>query len=144
MKKWIHDSLSLSTPGLLSILVTSLLWTSTLCGQTPPVTAVVFTPDGKSIVSCSQTGLQVFSWPDLQLQKTVRVAYANIHCMTFSPDGQRLATGGGNPSEEGVVEVFAWPECISEMQLSNHSDSVTSIAWRGNNQLVSASLDRSL
>ena len=144
MKKWIHDSLSRSSPGPFSILVASLFWTSTLFGQAPPVTAVVFTPDSKSIISCSQTGLQVFSWPDLQLQKTVVVSYANLHCMAFSPDGHRLATGGGNPSEEGVVEVFAWPECKSEMQLSNHSDSVTSIAWQGNSQLVSASLDRSL
>jgi len=144
MKKRMHDCQSLSAPSLLSILVTSLFWTSTLCGQAPPVTALTFTPDGKSIISCSQTGLQVFSWPDLQLQKSVGVAYENLHCVAFSPDGHRLATGGGNPSEEGLVEVFAWPECKSEMQLSNHSDSVTSIAWQGNSQLVSASLDRSL
>ena len=144
MTKRITGSLSHSTVGLLSIVVASLLWTSTLCGQTAPITAVAFAPDGNSLISCSQTGLQVFNWPELQLQKTFEVSFANLHCVAFSPDGNRLAAGGGNPSEEGIVEIFSWPEYKLQMKLSNHDDSVLSVVWRGNDNLVSASLDRLL
>ena len=130
--------------GLLSLAIVSLFATSTLRGQTPPITDVTFAPNGKSLVTCSQNGLQVFSWPALKLQKTLALSFANLHCVVFSPAGNRLATGGGNPSENGAVEIFSWPECKSQMKLSNHDDSVVSVVWRSNKQLVSASLDRSL
>ena len=74
----------------------------------------------------------------------MEVSFANLHCVAFSPDGNRLAAGGGNPSEEGIVEIFSWPECKLQMKLSNHEDSVLSVVWRGNKNLVSASLDRLL
>ena len=135
--------------SLLSIVFVSLLGTTTLCGQErpvtkPPITDIAFAPDGKSLVSCSQKGLQVFSWPELRLQKTVEASSANLHCLEFSPDGNQLAVGGGDPSEEGIVEVFSWPECKSQMTLPGHDDSVMSVVWKGNMNLVSASLDRSL
>lgn len=144
MTNRIGGCLSKSSFGVNSIVMVSLFATSTLWGQTPPITDIAFAPDGKSLVSCSQKGLQVFSWPDLRLQKTVQASFANLHCLEFSPDGNRLAVGGGNPSEEGVVEIFSWPECTSRTKLSNHDDSVVSVVWMGNKKLVSASLDRSL
>ena len=122
----------------------ALLGTFTLWGQEPPITDIAFATDGKSLVSCSQKGLQVFSWPDLRLQKTVEVSCANLHCIAFSPDGNQLAVGGGNPSDEGIVEIFSWPDYKSQMKLSGHDDSVLSVVWRGNKHLVSASLDRLL
>ncbi|MDE0864808.1 MAG: WD40 repeat domain-containing protein [Rubripirellula sp.] len=139
--KWLF---SRSAIGILSIAIVSLLGTSTLRGQEPPITDIAFAPDGKLIVSCSQKGLQVFSWPELRLQKTVEVSFSNLHCLAFSPDGIQLAVVGGYPSEEGIVEVFSWPECKSQVKLSNHDDSVVSVVWRGNKNLVSASLDRLL
>lgn len=129
---------------ILSLVIASLSATSTLWGQPPPITDMAFAPDGKSLVSCSQTGLQVFSWPELQVQKTVEVSFANLHCVVFSPDGNQLAVGGGNPSEYGAVEILSWPECKSHINLSNHDDSVVSVVWRGNKNLISASLDRSM
>ena len=131
-----------STLGMLPVF--SLLGITTLWGQEPPFTDIAFATDGKSLVGCSQNGLQVFSWPELRLQKTVKVSCANLHCLAFSPDGNQLAVGGGNPSDEGIVEIFSWPQCKSQMRLSGHDDSVLSVVWRGNKHLVSASLDRLL
>ena len=74
----------------------ALLGNVTLRGQEPPITDIAFAPNGRSLVGCSQKGLQVFSWPDLKLQKRVEVSCANLHCLMFSPDGSQLAVGGGN------------------------------------------------
>ena len=126
------------------ILVLSLLMTTGLWSQSPPVTDIAFAPGGKWLLACSQEGLKIFSWPDLKLQKTVEASFVNLHCLEFSPDGKLLAVGGGNPAEKGVVEVFSWPACVSRMKLTEHGDSVISLVWQGNKNLVSASLDRSL
>lgn len=135
--------------GMVLIAIVPLLTTSTAWGQEqsitkPPIIDVAFSPDGKSLVSCSQEGLQVFSWPKLLLKKTLQVSFANLQCFEFSPNGDRLAIGGGNPSEEGIVEVFSWPECKSQIKLSGHDDSIMSVVWQGNKNLVSAGLDRLL
>lgn len=137
--KWL-----LIQPACVRFLVVSLLGTSTLYGQAPPITDVAFAPDGKLLVACSQNGLQVFSWPELKLQKKAEAFAANLHCLVFSPDGKQLAVGGGNPSDEGIVEVFSWPDCKSLIKLSKHDDSVVSLVWQGNTKLFSASLDRLL
>lgn len=139
-----NGCLSNSPFGLLVVVMVLMLTVPTLRAQTPPITDVAFASDGKSVVSCSQQGLHVFSWPELHLQKTIKVSFPNLHCVVFSPDGKRLAVGGGTPAEEGAVEVFAWPECKSQMKLSKHDDSVVAVSWRGVNSLVAASLDRLL
>ncbi len=130
--------------GLFSVLIASLPGTSLLIGQEPPVTDIAFAPDGESLIACSQKGLQVFSWPKLKLQSTVKVSLANLHCLEFSPDGNQLAVGGGNPSETGGIEIFSWPENQSKIKLFHHDDSVMSVFWQGNHILVAASLDRLL
>ena len=133
----------------LKLLFAVLIATVTSCAachaqNKPPITDAVFSPDGKSLVVCSQTGLQVFSWPELRLQKTAKPSFANLHSLAFSADGKQIAVGGGNPTEEGIVEIFSWPKCESQAKLSAHNDSVVSLTWHGSKHLISASLDRSV
>ena len=108
----------------------------------PPITSLAFSPDGKSVVACSQAGLHVYDFPTLSLQRTIEVSAHNIHDLAFSPDGSQLAVGGGNPAIEGIIEIFSWPEGKSLRMLSEHRDSVTAVAWRDASSLASASLDR--
>ena len=108
-----------------------------------PITDLAFAPDAECLVGTSQAGVQVFDWPELNRQRTFSVSFSNVHCLAFSPDGTRLAVGGGNPSESGGVDIFSWPDGELDVSLSHHSDSVMSVAWDGNTHLVSASLDRS-
>ena len=110
----------------------------------PPITSLAFSHDGKSVVACSQAGLHVYNWPTLDLQRTIKVSVHNIHDIAFSPSGDRLAVGGGNPAIEGVVEIFSWPDGKSLHVLREHRDSVTAVAWRDASSLVSASLDRDI
>ena len=108
----------------------------------PPITALAFSPDGKSVVACSQAGLHVYDFPTLSLQRTIEVSARNIHDLAFSPDGDQLAIGGGNPATNGIIEIFSWPEGKSLRILQEHQDSVTAVAWRDASSLASASLDR--
>ncbi|MCE2402466.1 hypothetical protein J4G08_16480 [Candidatus Poribacteria bacterium] len=108
----------------------------------PPITSLAFSHDGKSVMACSQAGLHVYDWPTLNLQKMIKVQAKNVHDLAFSPSGDRLAVGGGNPAIEGIVEIFSWPEAKSLRVLKKHRDSVTAVAWRDVSVLASASLDR--
>ena len=108
----------------------------------PPITSVVFSHDGKTVVACSQAGLHVYEWQTLNLQKVIKVEARNIHDLAFSSKGDRLAVGGGNPATEGIVEIFSWPEGKSLRILKSHRDSVTAVAWRNESSLASASLDK--
>lgn len=113
-------------------------------GQQSPITDVAFTPEGNSIACCSQNGLQVLTWPELDLIRKVDIAFENLHCIAFSPNREKLAIAGGNPAEEGIVQILTWPQCTLQTTLTGHLDSVASIAWDGNTHVISASLDRTL
>lgn len=112
--------------------------------RNPPFTGVAFSPDAKAVVACSQKGLQVFSWPELKLQKTIECRSSNLHDLAFSPDGKRLAVGGGEPSERGRVEIFSWPEGKSIETFADHKDSVRTVAWVDSERLFSGSVDREI
>jgi WD40 repeat protein len=110
----------------------------------PPITAVAFTPDGESVVAVSQAGLHEYSWPELTQKRTLEVSASNLHCLAFSPNGEHLAVGGGYPSEEGVVEVFSWPERELVATFDDHYDSVRSVAWPDDSRLLTTSIDREI
>ena len=125
-------------------LLMCLVFADVVTATGPPITAVRFAPDGKSVVAASQAGLHVFSWPGLKRQRTIKTAAPNLHCIAFSPNGKQLAVGGGNPSEDGSVEIFSWPAAKSLVTFQGHDDSVRSIGWQNNTQLFSASIDRQI
>ena len=95
----------------------------------PPITALAFTPDGKSVVAASQRGLQVLAWPGLTAAKTIEIQTPNLHDLTFSRSGDRIAIGGGDPSETGLVEVLSWPTGEAVRQVGDHDDSVFASAF---------------
>lgn len=107
----------------------------------PPITAIAFAPDGQSVVVGSQAGLAVYHWPDLGLQRKIDTALVNVHDLVFAPGGQSLAIAGGIPSEEGLVEILAWPSGVSSRVCHGHTDCVLAVAWKTDSVFATASLD---
>ena len=120
------------------------LWLIPATAAEPPVTAVAFAPNAKTVVACSQAGVRVYSWPELKHQATFRAAAVNLHDIAFSPSGNRLAVGGGTPTEDGSVELFSWPAGKSLKVLGGQSNLVMGLAWLSDSSLAAASLDHSV
>lgn len=108
----------------------------------PPITALVFTPDGRSVVAASQRGLQVLEWPELRAAKTIPIRTPNLHGLAFSPAGDRIAVSSGAPSEAGLVELVSWPGGESIRKVGGHDDSVFAAAYRDDAALLSGGLDK--
>ena len=107
----------------------------------PPITALAFAPDGQTIVAGSQAGVQVYSWPALELERTITAVAPNIHDLAFSPDGNLMAVAGGVPSEGGLIELYSWPSGEPLRVLEGHDDSALAVAWLDPSSLLSGSLD---
>ena len=120
------------------------LWLIPATAAEPPVTAVAFAPNAKTVVACSQAGVRVYSWPELKHQATFRAAAVNLHDIAFSPSGNRLAVGGGTPTEDGSVEIFSWPAGKSLKVLGGQSNLVMGLTWLSEASLAAASLDHSV
>ncbi len=125
----------------LAICVVFVTLASITSAAEPPVTAIAFAPDGQSVVVGSQAGVAVYSWPDLKRQKMLDTSLVNLHDLAFSPNGETLAVAGGIPSEEGLVELFAWPSGRSLHVCKGHEDSVLAVAWKSDSMFATASLD---
>ena len=109
-----------------------------------PITSLAFAPDGQSVLASSQAGVVWYSWPELELKKRFEVEMLNVRSLSFSTDGRYLAIGGGNPAENGNVEIYEWPSMIFSKRIGVHEDSVSDVCWLGSSRILSASLDRSI
>jgi WD40 repeat protein len=110
----------------------------------PPITGLAFAPDGRSVVACSQAGVQVRDWPSLRPRREWPVPFDNVHDLAFSPGGGRLAIAGGDPGRVGVVEVLPWPARTAPVTIRAQRDSVHAVAWRDAATFAAASLDHGI
>src|SRR5262249_22346273 len=98
-------------------------------GPLAPVTAVVFSPDGKLLA----TGCygRVTIW-DLAKGEPVRVltsVLGAVNDLRFSSDGKILAVAGGQPSAKGDLRLFSVGEWKLLGTLAGHEDQVASVCF---------------
>jgi len=111
----------------------------------PPITALAFAPDGKSLLAGAQSGIVQLSWPELKRAGSIKTDLAHVHDLTFSPRGDLLAAAGGSPADVGAVEVFSWPEGKLKYRVEPHSDLVYCVAWSPDgDRLATASYDHTV
>jgi WD40 repeat protein len=114
-------------------------------GAAPPVTALAFAPDGKSVVVGSQAGLEVRTWPELKQARTLATELIHVHDLAFAPDGKTLAAVGGAPAKRGTVELYRCPDGELLHRTSPHRDLICAVGWRSDSAVfATASADRSV
>lgn len=119
--------------------------TAVAAGIRPPVTALAFAADGRSLVVGSQAGIEIRSWPALEPIRRLETELGHVHDLAFSPDGRILAAAGGEPSERGAVESYRWPEGTLVATTAAHDDLVYAVAWRDDSRtFATASADRTI
>src|SRR5262249_3884426 len=112
-------------------------------GPLAPVTAVVYSPDGK-FLACGSYG-RVTVW-DLQTSEPAKVltnVLGAVNDLRFSPNGQLLAVAGGQPSFRGDLRLYDTNNWQLRGTLGGHDDVVFSVAFSPDGQrLASASFDK--
>jgi hypothetical protein len=82
-------------------------------GYLPRVSALAFSPDGRTVVSASES---TRFW-DMASGRVVKTLGAGDHFVTFSPDGRWLASGGGEvnvwDADSGRLVRQAWRDEIA-------------------------------
>lgn len=125
----------------LSLLISLTLLATEATAQ-PPVTALVVSPDGATVLSGSQAGVAILAWPELKQLGKLATAIDQVNDLAFSPDGKQLLISGGAPAESGTVEIWSWPETKLVLKAAPHGDLIYQAAWNASgDRIVTASAD---
>jgi dipeptidyl aminopeptidase/acylaminoacyl peptidase len=133
---WSPDSKRLATASADG---TAIVWDlarervlATLRGHTSAISVVTWSPDGHRLASsCAGYGLEwqeqvgevkIWDAADGREMLTLKGHRGNVHSVSWSPDGKRLATG----SEDGTVRVW---DASGGRELLAYTSMVTSVSW---------------
>lgn len=110
--------------------------------QALPVTATVFTADGKQIVTSGYHELVVWNADAASLVRRIKNVGQRVFALAFSPDGQTLAVGCGEPGKSGEVRLIDFASGEVKNVIARTNDVVLDLAYRpGASELAVASAD---
>lgn len=110
--------------------------------QAIPITATTFSPDGKLIVTGGYHELVIWNAEDAKLVRRIKNVGQRVFDLAFSPDGQTLAVGCGEPGRSGEVRLFDFQSGEIKGVVARTNDVVLDLAYRpGTNELAVASAD---
>lgn len=116
-------------------------------GAIQPLRKVAFTSDGALISGSSDSTLKTWAFSGAWAEKATFGPHADrVLALDFSPDGKRLAAGGGEPSRSGELKL--WDVARGELLRSHdtlHSDTVFALRFSPDgSKLASAAADKFL
>src|SRR5207302_7548473 len=114
-------------------------------GPLAPVVAVAFSPDGKLLATGSYGQVTVWDLDQARPLKVLTNVLGAVNDLRFSPKGDILAVGGGQPSAKGDLRLYQVSDWKLLATLRGHDDVVFSVAFSPDGQqLASASFDHSV
>ncbi|SPE27266.1 WD-40 repeat protein [Candidatus Sulfopaludibacter sp. SbA3] len=102
----------------------------------PPVTALAFSPDGKSLVSSGPRSLLVWDAATNKLTRKIPIAGV-ARAITFRPDGHTLAVAEGVPGRSGAVSLIDF-ESGAVRVLEKTADEMLAVAFSRDGTLLAA------
>jgi DNA-binding beta-propeller fold protein YncE len=114
-------------------------------GPLASVDAVVFSSDGKLLVTGCYGRVTVWELATGRVSKVLTNVLGAVNDLRFSPDGKMLAVAGGQPSAKGDLRLFDTNDWKLRGVLAGHSDVVASVAFSPDGKhLASASFDKTV
>jgi WD40 repeat protein len=113
--------------------------------HTIPITAAIFSPDGKSIVTSGYHELVIWNPEDGKLLRRIGNVGQRVFAVAFSHDGQTLAVACGEPGKSGEVRLIDFASGEVKGVIARTSDVVLDLAYRpGADELAIAATDGSI
>ena len=113
--------------------------------QVVPITAMIFSPDGKLIVTSGYHELAIWNVEDAKLVRRIKNLGQRIFALAFSFDGRTLAVGCGEPGRSGEVRLIDFESGEVKSVISRTNDVILDLAYRpGSNEIAVASSDSTI
>jgi WD40 repeat protein len=113
--------------------------------QSVPISAAIFSPDGKQIITSGYHELVVWNVEDAQMVRRIKNVGQRVFALAFSPDGMQLAVGCGEPGKSGEVRLLDFASGEVKGVIARSQDVVLDLAYRpGAKELAIASADSSI
>ena len=103
-----------------------------------PITAVAYSPDGKTLASSGYHEVLLWNPADGKLLRRITNVAERVYDLEFSKDGKTLAVAAGTPGQTGEAKLFnvADGKLLGDFVTTN--DSVFAVAFSPDNKLLAA------
>lgn len=114
-------------------------------GPLAPVTATVFSPDGKLLATGAYGRVTIWDLATGKPAKVLTNVLGAVNDIRFSPDSKLMVVAGGQPSARGDLRLYDTANWQMIGTLGGHEDVVFSVAFSPDGKrLASASFDKTL